>query len=197
MADYTGQSFYWVMNDLDIECDLPIKFSPNAENKLIMQFDKANSDQSTIIRKHINQTFPKDFLKRRPPYEYDFIYEDNGEPVTTVRGEVGRTRVGKPRDEKACRYFVISYPAGNEYSILLGDLGTIFSLLNIPLQFGFVYQNDDDGITVPTAYASKSGRAYYEHLTDLYSIPYQKKLTVAISSPTLNRFQKCLKSYAT
>ncbi len=170
MADYTGQSFYWVMNDLDIECDLPIKFSLNTENKLAMQFDRANSDQNTIIRKHINQTVPKDFLKRRPPYEYDWIYEDNGEPVTTVR-EVGRTRLGKPRDEKDCRYFVISYPAGNEYSILLGDLGIIFSLLNIPLQLGFNYINYEDGIRAPNTNASKSDRAYYEHLTDLYSIP--------------------------
>lgn len=171
MANYGGRGFYWVMNNLEIECTLPIELTLQTGNKLVIQLDKANSDECAIIQDHIDRTFPKDLIEHgrppRLPYEFDAVDAISGVLVSEAERVPGSTWTYKPREKKDWRYFVVSYPA--ESASYFQNLEIVFSLLNIPILLGFNYLSREKG-AVSFIGMGLAG-PYYKYLTSAYTRP--------------------------
>lgn len=172
MANYLNRSFYWVMNNLDIACGLPVELElPARDNNLILQFDRANADEIALIRQHIYGAFPTGTpaFPRLPPYEYDQIYEDTGEPVVVGAERSGVAQLSKLREEENLRYFVLAYPAGGTYP-LLTDIVLACNILVTPLILGFHYTAHRDG---SVSYAGNiQENAYYDAISNERSTPH-------------------------
>lgn len=143
------KSFCFILNPLEVTGNLPVELIPNHF------LQRADGEQTEIIREKINRHYAHNFLL--PAYEYEWVEEEDA-------GDVSNRRKGLQLPPEKWRYWVITFDGPNRQT---QDLQLAVNLLQKDLDFGFnfVYWEKEKG-PASISYGSAFSSSFLEsHLS--------------------------------